>query len=573
MKSAKFIICAAAAAAVMMFAGCTDVDAFENPGDYLGGGEAVDTVPEKSQSDSTESATDAVGTVETGESEVPYGATQISGKCTIETAGDYYVSGEVSGKITIGCAGVTLYLYNATITNDKKVIEDDYGYGLTITLIGENSIKNTNTEGSNAIDCAGDLIINGDGSLTVTATKNAIKGNSISVVNATLNITAAKDGLHAEVEKYDTATEEPTPSYNDGGYVYINGATVNIMSDEDGIQADTFVYITGESNIDITAGDGATDTVTQNSSDNASGKGIKAGPIDWGTFDEDIEWDGYLVYIEDGTITVDSNDDALHSDGEMQITGGTINLKSGDDAMHADNLIQIWDGTSIDIDKCYEGIEAAKIEIYGGTIEVESYEDGINAADGTIATPGKANSNCHIIITDGYISVNCIGSEGDGIDSNGSMLISGGELYIAGSSNSSDAALDSDGGIVIDGGYVFAVGALGMVETPSTSSAQYCVSFAKSQSIDANTTLYLCDSYGNVIMYFKTPRSCQSVIISCPELQKGETYMIYGGDSLLATFTVSSKITSVGSSGSISNPSGTPGGGSISGGHGFGNGR
>ena len=112
-----------------------------------------------------------------------------------------------------------------------------------------------------------------------------------------------------------------------------------------------------------------------------------------------------------------------------------------------------------------------------------------------------------------------------------------------------------------------------MVETPSTSSAQYCVSFSlNSQSIEKDTTLYLCDSDGNVIMYFETPRSCQSVIISCPELQKGKTYMIYGGDSLLTTFTVNSTITTVGSSNSISNPSGTPGG-SVSGGHGFGNRR
>ena len=62
--------------------------------------------------------------------------------------------------------------------------------------------------------------------------------------------------------------------------------------------------------------------------------------------------------------------------------------------------------------------------------------------------------------------MNCIGSEGDGVDSNGTILISGGELYIAGSGNSTDAALDADGGILINGGYVFAAGSLGMVESP-----------------------------------------------------------------------------------------------------------
>ena len=156
--------------------------------------------------------------------------------------------------------------------------------------------------------------------------------------------------------------------------------------------------------------------------------------------------------------------------------------------------------------------------------------------------------------------MNCIGSEGDGVDSNGTILISGGELYIAGSGNSADAALDADGGILINGGYVFAAGSLGMVETPASNSSQYCVSFARNTSISAGTTLYLCDSEGNCIMYFTAPRNCQSLILSCPQFENGKAYSIYGGDSELAAFTISSVITTVGSSSSISNPGGAPGG-------------
>ena len=394
--------------------------------------------------------------------------------------------------------------------------------------------------------------------MQISSVKNGIKANSISVFGATLSIDSQSDGLHAEVDAYDDAEEAPSPSYSDGGYVYLNGANVTITSVDDGIQADTFVYITGGSVIDILAGGGAPATVTTTSSDNASGKGIKAGAIDWGADEQDLEWEGYLVWVDEGTIAVDSNDDALHSNGELRIEGGTISISSGDDAVHSDNLLQITDGT-ISIDKCYEGIESAKVEISGGTIEVQSYEDGINAADGTQTSMNGSNSNCHIIISGGYISVNCIGSEGDGVDSNGTILISGGQLYVAGSSNSADAALDADGGILVNGGYVFAVGALGMVETPATNSAQCCVSFATSQSIASGTTLYLCDSDGNIIIYFVTPRSCQSVILSCPELESGKTYSIYGGDSLLTSFTVSSTITTIGSS-SIGNPGGMPNG-------------
>lgn len=476
----------------------------------------------------------------------------------ITSSGEYYVTGTLKDKIEVTCEGVTLYLVDADITNNKKVI--DSTCDLTITLMGENTIENSNEDGSNAIDCEGDLIINGNGSLDIYATKNGIKANSITVVDASLTIKSEKDGIHAEVEDYDGAETEPEPSYDDGGYVYIEDANVDIDAEDDGIQADTFVYIVSGT-INITAGGGAPDTVTVTSSDNASGKGIKAGLIDWGNNGTDLEWDGYLVYISGGTITIDSNDDALHSNYEMIVTGGEISLSSGDDAMHADELLQIKDA-DIDVYKCYEGIEAAKVEILGGTIEIETYEDGINAADGTSTsnTLASYNANCHIIIAGGYVSVNCIGSEGDAIDSNGSLRIYGGELYIAGSSNSADNALDADGDILINGGYVFAAGSQGMLDTPSSSSTQYCVSYTSGSGISAGTTLYLCDSDGNIIMYYTAPRACASFIISCPEFERGKTYSLYAGSTLLTSFTISSTITTVISNSSISNPSGTPGG-------------
>lgn len=68
------------------------------------------------------------------------------------------------------------------------------------------------------------------------------------------------------------------------------------------------------------------------------------------------------------------------------------------------------------------------------------------------------------------------------------------------------------------------------------------------------------DGNGDVIMYFTVPRDCQSVIISCPEFENGSTYSIYGGDSLLTSFTISSTITVIGSESPIRDPGGMPGG-------------
>jgi hypothetical protein len=241
----------------------------------------------------------------------------------------------------------------------------------------------------------------------------------------------------------------------------------------------------------------------------------------------------------------------------VSVRGGKINIETGDDGIHADELLQIRGG-EITISKSYEGIEAAKLEVYDGILDITAVDDGINGADGTQTRVGVANTNCHIIISGGYVKVD---AQGDGIDSNGSMLISGGYVYVMGPTESNNAALDADGSIIVNGGYLFAAGSLGMVETPASNSAQNVLSFAKSTAIASGTLVSLVDSDDNVIFSYTLTKNCQSIIISCPELVKGSTYKLYGGDTLLATFTVSSTITTVGSSNNINQPGGRPGAG------------
>ncbi len=531
---------------------CNTTGGFLNPGDSLGGGGTASYTPQSSQETSSAEIAESVGTISQGESEVPDGATHITGKYTISSAGDYYVDSTIEGKkITVSAEGAVLYLKGATLSNEKKVIESSVSF--TITLIGENSITNTDTdEQKTAITCDGTLTINGNGSLDITSINNGISADSIIISGASVSVNAQKDGLHAEISAYDDSTSEPTFSY-DNGYVYVENSTLTINSASDGIQADTFVYIKN-SNINITTNGGAPTTITETSSDNGEGKGIKAGTIDWGSNDTEIEEADYLIYIESGNFTINANDDAIHSNGELTIMGGTFSITTGDDGIHANELVNI-EGGEITIPKCYEGIEGAKVEIYGGTISVTSTDDGLNAADGTTTQVNVANNNCHLIIAGGTINVN---ASGDGIDSNGSMLINGGTVFVSGSTSGADAAMDADGSIIVNGGTLFACGALGMVETPASNSAQNCVSFAKSSSISAGTILTLVDSSSNEIVSYTVPKSCQSVIISSPQLTTGGTYQIYGGDTSLCSFTVSQTITTVGSSTSSSNPFNKP---------------
>ncbi len=503
-------------------------------------------------------------------------AAKLTGK-NITSSGAYYLEGDslAGKKINVAADGVTLYLIDASLSYDGKCIESEK-YGLTLTLIGSSTITstlNSSGEAKTAVDIEQGLTINGPGSVSISATKNGIKAGSIKIRDASVDIIADQDGLHAETD-YDSNTTAPSFSYDEGGFVYIRDAAVTVEAADDGIQADTFVYIAGDSDIGITTNGGAPASlseITDSSSDKVSGKGIKAGLIDWGSEDKELSVSDdangdYLIYITGGNIDINSNDDAVHSNGQIIMTAGTLHAVTGDDGMHADKLMKI-SGGNIEIERCYEGVEAAKVEISGGDFSVTAADDGINGADGTSSRPGSPNSNCHIIISGGNVYVD---AKGDGVDSNGTMLISGGSMYISGSTNGDNAALDADGSIWINGGYVFACGAYGMVEVPTSASEQNVVSFTYSTSggscIEAGETLYLTDSEENTIMYFTLPKKCQSVIVSAPELETGSTYSIYGDGSSLISFTISDTITKVGSSAGVS--SGSPGGSMPNGGGG-----
>ena len=178
-----FMMFTALILSVCLLAGCAP--GFVNPGDNLGGGGTVSSAPQESSSEYSSEISAAVSSdaVASEATEVPEGATRITGedldgdgKYKISVEGDYYVTGEIAGKINVRSGGVTLYLHNAALSYEKKVI--DSTYDLTITLIGKNTVVNTNEEdgGSNAIDVEGELVINGGGSLSGVSTKNGVKG-------------------------------------------------------------------------------------------------------------------------------------------------------------------------------------------------------------------------------------------------------------------------------------------------------------------------------------------------------------------------------------------------------------
>lgn len=255
---------------------------------------------------------------------------------------------------------------------------------------------------------------------------------------------------------------------------------------------------------------GGTDTDTADSS--VSTKGIKAGTE---------------LIISGGEFDIDSADDALHSNSRLDISGGSITARSGDDGIHADEAVSI-SGGSVVIAQSYEGIESADINISGGTVEVKSTDDGFNASDGSSQGGMGRYSSVSLTISGGTVYVD---AEGDGLDSNGDMLISGGTVLVDGPVNGGNGALDSNGEITVTGGLLIAAGSSGMAEAPGSGSSQYTVSVAFDSSYSGGTLVTLLGSDGEEILSYAPSKTFSHIVISSPGLEKGGTYTLCTGGS------------------------------------------
>ena len=329
------------------------------------------------------------------------------------------------------------------------------------------------------------------------------------------------------------------------------------------------------------------DTSTADSDTTVSTKGIKA---------------GNALLIQQGTFVIDSADDAIHSNYSVTIDGGSFQLSSGDDGIHAEAYLNINGGTTT-IAESYEGLEAAQIHISGGTTQVSSSDDGLNATGGssfelvdgllvlkdisssdTEQTFGgrggmfEVEDNCDIIISGGNLTVTT--SNGDGIDSNGSLNVSGSTVLVFGSSSGGEGALDYTGSSSISGGTLVALGSSGMAQSmePDDSHATLMVTWDEVQP--AGTRLTLCTQQGEILCSLQSTNSFQTAVISTDSLSAGQEVSLYTGGTvnsdsqlltmgtlsdgeLLCEVTLAEGVTNISSDGSqrSSQPGGSFGGG------------
>lgn len=296
----------------------------------------------------------------------------------------------------------------------------------------------------------------------------------------------------------------------------ITGGSLTVTAADDGLRGKDALVITG-GDVDVTS----------------IGDGLK-------TTNEDEADRGYFL-ISDGNVTIEAGDDGIDVISDALFSGGTVTVTGS-----------------------VEGVEAQNILVGGGILDVTSSDDGLNAtvgsttteetADAATAAPGAGQMGGASMGDDGsnlvlYGGTVTIDAQGDGIDSNGNLTISGGEITVFGTSSGGNGAFDVNGTFTLSGGDVLALSAGQMEQTPSVVEQAFVsttASGSETVTITANNAA-LRDT--------AAPRAFGYVFYSSPSLAEGDVVTVStGSSSVEATATLEGGAMGMGGPGKMGGP-------------------
>ncbi len=454
-----------------------------------------------------------------------------SGSATV-TGAEGNVSATVSGNdVTIRNSGdeKVLYVLSGTTTDGFLKIYSGRKQGIQL-----NSVSITNTRGA-AINVQGlestpakgkrvDLILSGSSSLADGATYSLTpssedekatlfsEGQIVFSGNGTLTVTATgKAGVTSDdwVQFLGGTTVNVTSTAGHGvrgkDYILVSGGTIGVnvsAGGKKGFSSDSLVrFDGGETTIKVTGS--TVVTTTDGVTDTSSTAGIKA---------------DQLFEMNAGTLTITNSGTGgkgISGDGNGYFRGGTVNVtvtgnnfgsSSGGGGGHGP-----WGGgSSRDNSVGAKGIKFdGDIVISGGVITVTaSKHEGIETKGTLTVTGGEVysqssddaiNSASDMTISGGYVCAYSTGN--DGLDANGNLYLQGGVVYAIGSS-SPEMAIDAntEGGkkLYVQGGTIIAIGGL-------ERGSQLTQSCYRSSSWTRNAWYSI--TVGDVTYAFKTPAS------------------------------------------------------------------
>ena len=506
------------------------------------------------------------------------GAEFSNGVLTINRAGTYVLSGSLAnGRIVTNVTrtdpvhivlnGVSLHSESGPVIHAPRsrevILFLEYGKENTLS----DGRVNRNDDHNSVIFVQHDLIIQGTGTLNVNA--NYLHGiraqDFLTVLGGTINVNApghalrGRDGVIINGGIFNLnagadGIQSNNPNSDNVGYITITGGIFNIRAGNDGIQAESTLAISGGTFNIITGGGSANApprlqtgrggqggrpnpwappaAQNQTTAETESMKGLKA---------------GILVYTSGGNFTIDSADDAIHSDGEIHIAGGSFVIRTGDDGIHADNNVLISDG-DINILESYEGIEGMTVTITGGNIRIFARDDGINAAG------GLTRNDMFIRIAGGTVDLHVPASgDTDGLDSNSNIFLEGGTLRISGGSQIMAGAIDLDGQFLVTGGELITAGA---IQSVSTNSSQPVILVSYSTLQPQGSVIAIRDRNGNILLEYTSQVAFFISGFSSPHFRTGEIYTLFINGTRQTDVQLNAIVTRIGNTGGVYNVGG-----------------
>lgn len=464
------------------------------------------------------------------------------------TDGEFYLSG--SYKSTVELSGVSIT--NATPVYSGAAVHIQNGKRINIRVA--TGTENTLTDAASGsqkgcLYVKGHAEIKQKGTLNIYAkARHGIKtGEYLTLKNATVNILSAAgdgincnqyflmesgalnisgttdDGLQCELDGTTSTGSTTDHEDEDSGNIYISGGTIGMTitaTAAKGLKADGNLVVNDGYITISTSGGGTYDSDDQDTKAasciladaNATIGGGTLTLTSTGAGGKGLKCDSVLT-ISGGTITVKTSG-AQYSYGR-NYTSSAKGIKAGlktstgsRSYTYAGGIVISGGTVSVTTSgKGAEGIESKNtLEITGGEVTVEAYDDAINSGQDMTISGGRIYAR---------------GTNNDGLDANGNCYIKGGLVYAIGSRSPEvaiDANTEEQKKLYVSGGTLVAIGGL----ESGSSLTQSCYS---TSSWTANRWYAL--TTGGSTFAFLTPASGGSALVvsgsTTPTLKSGVT--------------------------------------------------
>jgi len=498
------------------------------------------------------------------------GAYFLDGDLVISNGGWYVLTGTLEdGKIIVDAhdsSKVWIRLNGVTVScSDDACLRVDQADKVFLTLAEgtENSFSSGTAYSEEALaDNTGgtifshdDLTINGSGSLSITAGyKHGIDVNdSLVITGGNITITAPRDGIHVSDSlrfmEASLTIDAGDDAVHSDDELYIESGTVLINSCYEGLEAVT---------IDIAGGDitmyPTDDGINANGGSSTMGFGGPGGggtngmPFPPDFSDRDMSSmsntsDSGMPPVSgemSGTTSTDGEMSGMPSQGEMPSMPGEM---SGTTSTDGEMSGMPFQGEMPSMPREMSGTTSTDGEMTSGMPSQGEMPSTPGERPGTTQAENSDTDDTatdekepYIRISGGTLTIiNETGRDADGLDSNGSIYIDGGDIRISllgdGTNNAIDYGSESGGECIVTGGTILAFGGSSMAEEFSENCTQCAVLYNIGSTVEAGTLFSLLDQEGEEIISYTPECSYSSVSFSLPEMTVGETYTVVCGEN------------------------------------------